>query len=504
MKGISNEAKVGLLVLIALFILGFLTFRAGNYELSQKDGYALKVIFRSVAGLDQKARVKVRGVDAGYVEAISLIPDGAELLLRIKEGIQIRENAVARIQSLGLMGEKYIEIEPGSEKFPLIQDGDWISIGLDTRDIDQLAEQIGTLADDLMAITHSLKTVIATQDGQQRIARIMENIENLTMGMNGLVAQNQKEINRLVKNLANFSQTLDELAFNNKDRVAGIVTDLNSFTSTLSEQGKRMMQDMESVTSNLKGLLDPNMENIGGTLSQLPAVTQKLDMTLGQLYRITEKMNKGEGTIGKLLTDDKLYNELSGALADIHTTLKKADAFSLHLGFKAEYLTEYDKSKSYFSLRFQPRHNKYYQLEFVNDFKDHVTSTRKVIDPNGFVTSTEEQSDEKLLISLLMAQKFGPFFLKGGLIESTGGVGIDYYPFENNDFFLGLEGWDFDLSKPHLKILAQLTLKRHFTLNMGWDNIMDSDAQSFFAGAGFTFQDNDLKYLITKLPLPGL
>ena len=115
MKGISTEAKVGLLVLLSMFILAFLTFRVGKYSFNQEDGYQLKVKFNSIAGLDLKARVKVSGVDAGYVKNVVLIRGYPELTLWINEGIEIRENAIAWVRSLGLMGEKYVEIEPGSE-----------------------------------------------------------------------------------------------------------------------------------------------------------------------------------------------------------------------------------------------------------------------------------------------------------------------------------------------------------------------------------------------------
>jgi phospholipid/cholesterol/gamma-HCH transport system substrate-binding protein len=133
-----------------------------------------------------------------------------------------------------------------------------------------------------------------------------------------------------------------------------------------------------------------------------------------------------------------------------------------------------------------------------------VTSTRTIYDGSGEKIGEEIETDEdSLLFNLLMAKQFGPFFLRGGLIESTGGLGIDYCPF-GEKFYLGVEGWDLDESRPHLKLFANLKLKKHIIINMGWDDATNSDTQSFFAGAGFTFEDEDLKYLLSKLPLPGL
>jgi len=501
-RGVSTEAKVGLVVLLSMFILAFLTFRAGRYTFNQGKGYHLKVSFSTVAGLDPKARVKVSGVDAGYIKEIALVDERPELTLWIREGIRIRENAIARIRSLGLMGEKYVEIDPGTEPLPFLRDGDHIARGFVTKDVDEMSEYLGTLAEELIDIAAALKAAIGTQEGQARLTKIMENIEQMTTGMNSMVASNQQEVNRLVRNLADFTEELNGMLRNNRDQIVGIIEDFGAFSSDLAERGPRLMQDVSDATDALRGLMDPNGYGVGATLKGFADASRRLDFTLKQISEISERVNRGEGTIGKLLTDDKVYEDLSGTLGDLHTMVGKAESFSLHLGFRSEYLTEYDQSKSYFSLKFQPRIGKYYLLEFVDDFRDHITTTRRVIDPNGTVILVEEESEDKLLFNILMAQQFGPFFLKGGLMESTGGAGIEYHPFGESLWF-GVEGWDFGDPKPHLKLFAQTIIKRHFIINLGWDDFGNSDTRSFFAGAGFTFEDEDLKYLLSKLPLPG-
>jgi len=501
-KGISTEAKVGLLVLMSMFILAFLTFRSGKYTFDQGEGYHLKVTFSSVAGLDPKARVKVSGVDAGYVREISLIQGYPELILWIGNGIEIREDAVARIRSLGLMGERYVEIEPGSVKAPLLKDGDRIRIGLQTKDVDEMSEYLGTLAEELIGIARSLKEVIGTQEGQARLNHIMVNMEEMTTGMNEIVMQNQREINRLVSNMADFTEDLSQLMDQNRDKLAGMIGDFSQFSSDLADQGPKMMRDISDATESLRSLMDPNGYGVGATFKDFSDAAERLDFTLEQLSEVVERVNKGEGTVGKLFTDDQVYEDLSGALGDVRRMVGKAEAFSLYLGFRAEYLTEYEKSKSYFSLKFQPRQGKYYLLEFVDDFREEVTSRRVIYYPDGN-TVEEQELEDKLRFNLLLAQQFGPVLFKGGLMESTGGVGIDYYPLGEN-LSLGIEGWDFGETRPHLKLSARAILKKYFIINLGWDDFANSQTQSFFAGAGFTFEDDDLKYLLSKLPLPGL
>ncbi|MGA1839634.1 MAG: MlaD family protein [bacterium] len=503
MKGISTEAKVGLLVLLSIFILAFLTFRVGKFSFNKEDGYQLKVKFNSIAGLDLKARVKVSGVDAGYVKDVVLIRGYPELTLWIKDGIEIREDAIAWIRSLGLMGEKYIEIEPGSESLSLLKNGDRITKAIETKDVDDMAQHLGTLAEELISIARSLSGVFGTQEGQARLNQIMENMEQMTTGINSMVVQNQKDFNRLVNNLADFSEELNKLMFDNKEQLAGIIDDFGRFSSDLATYGPDMMQDISKTTESLRDLVDPNGYGIGATLKGFADASGRLDFTLQQLSEVAERLNRGEGTMGKLLTEDKLYEDFSGSLDNINSMLSKAEAFSLHLGFRSEYLTEFEKSKSYFSLKFQPREGKYYLLEVIDDFKEKVTSKRTVIEGGEEKAVEIETEEDPLLFNLLIAKQFGPFFLRGGLMESTGGVGIDYYPFKDNLLF-GIEGWDLGETKPHLKLFARAILKRHFIINIGWDDAVNSQNQSFFAGAGFTFEDKDLKYLLSKLPLPGL
>ena len=502
MKGISTEAKVGLLVLLAMFILAFLTFRSGKYTFDQGEGYHLKVTFRSVAGLDPKARVKVSGVDAGYVKEISLVHGYPELVLWIGNGIEIREDALARIRSLGLMGERYVEIEPGSPDVPLLKNGDRIRIGLETKDVDEMSEYLGTLAEELIQVARSFQRVFGTEEGQARLKQIIVNMEEMTTGMNKMVMQNQREINRLVSNMADFTEDLSLLMSQNRDKLAGMIGDFSQFSADLADQGPKMMQDISDATQSLSALMDPNGYGVGATFKDFSDAAERLDFTLEQLSEVVERVNKGEGTVGKLFTDDRVYEDISGTLGGVRRMVSKAEAFSLHLGFRTEYLTEYEKSKSYFSLKFQPRQGKYYMLEFVDDFREEVTS-RRVIYTDTNLVSEEQELEDKLRFNLLLAQQFGPVLIKGGLMESTGGVGIDYYLLGEN-LSLGIEGWDFGETKPHLKLFAKAILKKHFIINLGWDDFANSQTQSFFAGAGFTFEDEDLKYLLSKLPLPGL
>lgn len=120
------ELKVGIFVLIALVALGMLVFRAGDFYL--KPGYTIRLVFDYVSGIEKSSPVHLAGVQVGEVTSVKVMrdPEGVtqvELAARIDQGIYIEEDAEARISSLGLLGEKYVEILPGTVGTKTLSEG---------------------------------------------------------------------------------------------------------------------------------------------------------------------------------------------------------------------------------------------------------------------------------------------------------------------------------------------------------------------------------------------
>jgi phospholipid/cholesterol/gamma-HCH transport system substrate-binding protein len=113
MKKYANEFKVGLFIIICILGLAYLTFSTGKVNF-KKQGYNIYVVFNELAGLDKKAPVMLNGLEVGKVEDISVNYDNEKteitLKLWIDEQAKIRQNPIVSIKTLGLMGEKYIQI----------------------------------------------------------------------------------------------------------------------------------------------------------------------------------------------------------------------------------------------------------------------------------------------------------------------------------------------------------------------------------------------------------
>jgi phospholipid/cholesterol/gamma-HCH transport system substrate-binding protein len=113
MRRSTLDLAVGVFVLIGLIALGWLSIRLGRVELLGTRGYAVVADFPSVGGLKPGSPVEIAGVEVGRVDGISLADYQARVRMTIKDGVRIQQDSIASIKTRGLIGEKFIRINPG-------------------------------------------------------------------------------------------------------------------------------------------------------------------------------------------------------------------------------------------------------------------------------------------------------------------------------------------------------------------------------------------------------
>jgi phospholipid/cholesterol/gamma-HCH transport system substrate-binding protein len=481
-----TETKVGLVVLLAIGVLSFMTFKIGGFSFDKK-GYRLFVVFPNVAGLSARAPVQIAGVQIGEVEAISLVEDGARVTLLIQDGVEIRAGGHAAIQSSGLLGDRFVAIFPGKRKVA-IQDGETLPAIAGGVDMDQLTGEVSNLisrftkvADNINAIAISLRGVLATQEGQQSVKDILIHVRSLTRGLDTFVADNRGAMGRSIS-------SLDE------------------FSVILKKDGEGLLNGLTRITKKI--------ESGEGTIGKLvydQAAYDRLSDTLGDLrvslqdvHFITEKVRRGEGTLGKLFSDEEAYKNLNRALEGLSDTLGRVNRFKTEVGFRDEYQLAENENKGYLSIKLSPRQDKYYLLEVVDDPVGDVALTHRLTTKDGIPsTVTELETKGKLKVSALFGKRLPHLGLRIGLMENGFGVGTDLY-FRDDQIRISLDAWDFNsddpLSKdPHLKMSAQYDFLRNIHFSAGYDQMLNSERNTLFLGAGLRFEDDDLKFLIGGL-----
>jgi phospholipid/cholesterol/gamma-HCH transport system substrate-binding protein len=341
-------------------------------------------------------------------------------------------------------------------------------------DIDQLLRDLGNISSDVMKVTSSLENVISGEEGEANLKAIMTNTRELMENLNNIVKQNDEKVTVMISNFSNASKEM-ERAF----------TALNEIVDKIN-RGE-------------------------GTIGQLvkdEGVFDNLDKTIASLREIAEKINRGEGSIGRLVNEEETVDNINASLKSLDTSMEginkyitKADQFRTFISYRGEYLFEENNAKSHIELKLRPREDKYYILGVVADPRGKRSVTDRTVD--GTTSRIEEWDRNELLFNAEIAKRFKDVVLRGGLLESTGGVGIDYFAF-NDDLKLTFEAFDFDSERnPHLKVYAEYGIFNHIYLSAGYDDfISDEGNESPFAGFSIKFEDEDLKYLLTNVPLP--
>ncbi len=470
MPKLSPEIKVGIFVFIGIMILGYMSMRVGKFEFGRKRGYELHVYFDSAAGLAKDAAVQIAGVEVGRVKAIALDRSKAKVTLLIGHGIEIGRDVKAAVRTKGMLGDTYVELILGPQKMPLLKGGDQIVRTTAAVDVDRLLNQLSEIGEDVKKVSTSIAGAIGGEKGKRSLQIIVDNLRELTTALNRTVQDNNQNIKEMIANLTRFSRNLEEVIIAVKE----ITAKVNKGEGTI---GKLVNKD---------------------------DTIERLNDSLGSLKEISNKINKGEGTIGKLVNEDETVKNLNDTLTSINDYLQKQDTFRTFVDYRGEYLFDSEDVKSYLSLKIQPKEDKYYLLQIVDDPAGKTTTTTTEItetSPPSTNTIVEEKTEEDALkFSAQIAKRYYDLTLRGGIVESTGGFGLDYHFFKDRLIF-SFDAFDFDSEKnPHLKFKTEFSPIRHLYLTGGFDDfISDEGDESVFFGAGIRFSDEDLKTLLSNV-----
>jgi len=206
----SSAAKVGAFMLIALGIVAFFILRIEDINVHRQQVRRISAIFNDVAGLDDKSAVRIAGVRKGKVTSIRVRPNGqAKVNMEIDADVPLHTDASAKIANLGLLGEKYVDVDPGSQNLPVIPDRKGIILaGTEPASMDQITDQVASIANDVKAITASLRGVMAGPRGQQRLEDIVENVRTITTQVREIIAANQSNVDATMANARVISEQL--------------------------------------------------------------------------------------------------------------------------------------------------------------------------------------------------------------------------------------------------------------------------------------------------------
>jgi phospholipid/cholesterol/gamma-HCH transport system substrate-binding protein len=451
---LSAESKVGLFVLAGLGVLMISILMLGDIHFRPQT--TLLILFKNVEGISDKSPVKISGVEVGTVKRIELAEGMARLTIAIRKDIRVYKNAKARIRSTGIIGTKFLAFYPGfpepgiEEHNQRLHNGDTI-VGEDVIDIEELVERVAK----------SLDSFTGNGKFGDNLNATMSNLRSITDSLNGALGQQRQQLVNIVNNIEGFSSHAKSVAEHFDD----IMT--------------HSKQEIEDAIHNLKE-------------------------TVTRMNDILAKVQKGEGVVGALVTDQKAGEDFKQTVTNLKETSESAK----------QVLARFTKVRAFWEiqgrrdikagvyhgdvgLRLEPRPNKFYEIMGQN------------LRTNGSSATSPEDFERPNTITALIGEHWGQVTGAIGVIQSRAGVEARYRPFQDteapvlNRLELVGQGFDFGrnavingrhFTNPDYMAGARFKINPWLTAGLQAEDI--AETTNWNGVLSLSFEDKDIAYLL--------
>jgi phospholipid/cholesterol/gamma-HCH transport system substrate-binding protein len=487
MAKVSQAAKIGLFVVVTAGA-GYLVVRTIGGQVGSGKSYTVHAYLKDATGIAKQSRVTIAGIPVGQIADIKLENGQARVDVKINANVKLHESARLGVKSASLLGENIIILTEGLGE-PDKKDGDEIQTMAEARSVDDLKETVGRIADLIEKVAQQLAKSFGSEEGGQNMTRTLKNLADATEAINLTVRENRSVIHDTLENV-------------------------NHITVAGGPELQKILVNIRVITEDVKGLLAANDGKDGkdgqsgelrNTVERINRASKSLESALGHVDNIAGRVDRGEGTIGRLSKDEALINEVQGVAEGINDYVDGIRRLQTIVGLRSDYNFLANTLKSYVELRLQPREDKYYVIELINDprgktsFTQTDTDTTNPNEPAHYRTVTTTTTDA-FRFTIQFARRIGPFTGRFGIKESTGGVGIDTHLLSNRfEVVQDLFGFGEEI-KPRYRLYLGYEFIHRLWLLGGVDHIFLPNRRDYFIGLQLRFTDDDLK---TILPFTG-
>ncbi len=486
MTKVSQAARIGLFVVVTAGA-AYLVVRTIGGQVGSGKSYTVHAYIKDATGIAKQSRVAIAGIPVGQISDIRLENGQARVDIKLNANVKLHESARLGVKSASLLGENVVVLTEGLGE-PVKKDGDEILTMPEARSVDDLKETVGRIADLVEKVAQQLAKSFGSEQGGQDMAKTLKNLADATDAINLTVRENRTVIHDTLENV-------------------------NNITVASGPELQKILVNVRVITEDVKSLLaandgkDPNGQSgdLHNTVERINRASKSLESALGHVDNIAGRVDRGEGTIGRLSKDEALINEVQGVAEGINDYVDGIRRLQTIVGLRSDYNFLANTLKSYVELRLQPREDKYYVIELINDprgktsFTQTDTDTTNPNEPAHYRTVSTTTTDA-FRFTIQFARRIGPFTGRFGIKESTGGVGIDTHLLSNRfEVVQDLFGFGEEI-KPRYRLFLGYEFIHRLWLLGGADHIFLPNRRDYFIGLQLRFTDDDLK---TILPFTG-
>ncbi len=297
LRRFKKEIRIGIIFLLATVILiwGLMYLKGIDILQNKRTLYA---VYDQVNGLEATSPVLIKGLKVGQVQKIYFskeIPGKIMVKLYISDMYPIPVNSFARIQSSDLLGSKEVEIIPGDSPV-MVHNGDTLNASTEATLTEEVNRQ-------LLPLKKKAENLISSID---TVAVIMQQV--LNKNTRESLVKAIEHVKQALENIAHTTYHLDTLVGTQRKNIAGIISNVESISRNLrnnNDEINRILSNMASLSDSLAAARIP------ATIKQVNAAVTNLNDALG-------KINRGDGSLGLLLNDARLYNDLDSAAKSLN------------------------------------------------------------------------------------------------------------------------------------------------------------------------------------------
>lgn len=456
-----SELKVGLLALFALSAVVFMSLKITSNQAGFGEYIPYQSMLTDATGIVEKTPIKVAGINAGRIKSIKLQGNKALVDFEMRDNIQMTPNSKLHIKSSGFLGDKYLDIDLGEPHPSRLEAGALVPAHI-AGGLDSIGEDAGELIKEVKEVAQLIKESLKDEDGTNKLAKITDNIKDLTASLKRMIENNEGKVDEIMESV------------------------------------KQMTAQLQYETDRLQ------KNSLMYDLAKIGPIMDKADLAVADLKEIIEDVKDGKGTVGKLLRDDAVVDQVSQTLSSVNRLVNRINNIEADIGLSTGANTRLG-SETRFDLDIYPAPERFFRIGVVtNQFGPEIESEQETCSStNGApesCTNTRKIDKSQFKFNLQIGRRIQRLGIRAGLIESTGGVGIDYF-FPDWGIRTGVEVFDYQQDAgPNTRLITEFKLWNvMFARLTGEDLISKNGNQSATISLGLRFNDQDLAALLGLL-----
>ncbi len=274
----KSELKVGIVVFlaIAVFIGGIVWLKGYRFR---QQFESVKLTFKDIGALSEGDPVAVSGVRAGKVDKIRLEGGKVVVTTLVDESVFLAKDATFTVKNIGLMGERFVAINPGTLSVPL--DRDRIHKGRFDTGIPEVMGMMGEMVSEVRRLVNVIGETIASPGTLNDFQETIRQLKNVSTELNTMIAQSKDDYRRSLQAIERASASFDDFVESNRPKA------------------------------------EESIDNFNAASEKLVILANDLDTLSSSLQKFADKLNSEEGTLGLLASDQTLYQDVKKSVREL-------------------------------------------------------------------------------------------------------------------------------------------------------------------------------------------